>query len=216
MILHAVAHKAVAYLDRRAHVPWFPFLVGLCAFLVTITLTLPVELLVVISVLVSPARWIAIGLFAAVGSSLGSLGLYLAFHHLGWNLLIEWYPDIARSKLWAGSIRWLSEYGVVALFALMAVPLPIPKTPALAFVAIYRMPIYEVILAIGLGKILKYTLYAYVVSRFPMYFVRFYATVVPSAAPTVGEAGAAEEPVLIESVRKVEIHRWWWMRLTQR
>ena len=155
MILHAITHKAVAYLDRRAHVPWFSFLVGSCAFLVTITLTLPVELLVVISVLISPARWVAIGLFAALGSSLASLGLYLAFHHLGWNLLIDWYPDIARSKLWADSTRWLSEYGGVALFVLMAVPLPIPKTPALAFVAIYRMPIYEVILAIGLGKLLN-------------------------------------------------------------
>lgn len=97
-------------------------------------------------------------MFAATGSSLASLGLYLTFHHLGWNLLIEWCPDIANSKLWADSTRWLSEYGVLALFVLMAVPLPIPKTPALAFVAIYRMPIYEVVLAIGLGKLLKYTL----------------------------------------------------------
>lgn len=208
MISHAITHKAVAYLDQRAHVPWFPFLVGSCAFLVTITLTLPVELLVVISVLISPARWVAIGLFAALGSSLASLGLYLAFHHLGWNLLIDWYPDIARSKLWADSTRWLSEYGGVALFVLMAVPLPVPKTPALVFVAIYRMPIYEVILAIGLGKLLKYTLYAYVVSRFPIYFVRFYATAVPRTAPIVGEPCVAEEPVSIESVRKVEVHRW--------
>ena len=169
-----VVHRTVAYLDRRAHVPWFPFLIGSVAFLVTITLTLPVELLVVISVLVSPARWIAIGLFAAVGSSLASVALYLAFHHLGWNLLIEWYPDIAKSKLWADATRWLSEYGVLALFVLMAVPVPIPKTPALAFVAIYRMPIYEVVLAIGLGKLLKYNVYALIVSRFPEHFVDLY------------------------------------------
>lgn len=204
MFSQAVIHRAVAYLDRRAHVPWFPFLVGSCAFLVTITLTLPVELLVVMSVLISPVRWIAIALFAAVGSSLGSLGLYLAFHHLGWNLLIEWYPDIATTKLWADSTRWLSEYGVLALFALMAVPLPLPKTPALAFVAIYRMPIYEVVLAIGLGKLLKYTLYAYVVSRFPNYFVRWYAAAVPSKTPIAGEASAATEPPSIEKVQKIK------------
>ncbi len=186
MILHAIAHQAVAYLDRRAHVRRFPLLVGLCAFLVTITLTLPVELLVVVSVIISSARWIAIGLFAAIGSSMASLGLYLAFHHLGWNLLIEWYPEIAGSKLWIDSTRWLSEYGALALFLLMAVPLPIPKTPALAFVAIYRMPIYEVVLAIGLGKLLKYTLYAYVVSRFPKYFVRWYSAAVPNKPSTAG------------------------------
>jgi membrane protein YqaA with SNARE-associated domain len=209
MISHAFTHRAVAYLDRRAHVPWFPVLVGSCAFLVTITLTLPVELLVVISVLIRPVRWIAIGLFAAIGSSLASVGLYLAFHHLGWDLLIEWYPDIANSRLWIDSTRWLSEYGVLALFVLMAVPLPVPKTPALAFVAIYRMPIYEVVLAIGLGKLLKYTLYAYVVSRFPRYFVRWYAAALPGQASVAGEASAAREPVSIEAAQEIEVRRWW-------
>jgi membrane protein YqaA with SNARE-associated domain len=204
MISHTIAHKTVAYLGRWAHVPWFPLLVGSCAFVVTITLTLPVEFLVIISVLISPVHWISIGLFSAIGGSVASLGLYLAFHHLGWNLLIEWYPDIARSKLWADSTRWLSEYGVLALFVLMAAPLPIPKTPALAFVAIYRMSIYEVVLAIGIGKLLKYTLYAYVVSRFPRYFVRRYTVAVPSKASTAGDASASGGPVSVESVGKVE------------
>jgi membrane protein YqaA with SNARE-associated domain len=176
-------------LDRHAHVSWFPFLVGLCAFFVTITLTLPVELLVVISILLSPSRWIAIGLFAAIGGSLGSLGLYLAFHHLGWNLLLDWYPDIVNSKAWIDSNRWLSEYGALALFVLMAVPLPVLKTPALAFVAIYRMPIYEVVLAIGMGKLLKYVLYAYVASRFPKYFVRWLAVALPNKASVSNRAG---------------------------
>ncbi len=86
---------------------------------------------------------------------------------------------------------------------------PVPKTSARAFVGIYRMATYEVILAIGLGKLLKYALYAYVVSRFPRYRVRVYAAAMPSMGPTVVEAGVAEERVLSESVRKVESHRWW-------
>ena len=204
MISHAVTLKAVAYLDRRAHVPWFPLLVGLCAFLVTITLTLPVELLVVMSVLISPTRWGAIGLSAALGGSVGSLGLYLAFHHLGWNLLIEWYPDIAKSKLWADSTRWLSEYGALALFVLMTVPLPVLKTPALAFVAIYRMPIYEVALAIILGKLLKYLLYAYVVSRFPKRFALWYAALVPKSAMLASEPSASGESLSIGSGQRME------------
>lgn len=55
MISHAVTYKVVAYLRRWANAPWFSLLIDLCAFLVTITLTLPVELLVVIGVLISPA-----------------------------------------------------------------------------------------------------------------------------------------------------------------
>lgn len=212
MISHALANRAIAYLDRRANVRWFPLLVGGCAFLVTITLTVPVELLVIIGVLISPSRWIATGSLAALGSSFASLGLYLAFHHLGWDLLLDWYPDIANSKLWSDSTRWLSEYGIVALFVLMAVPLPLPKTPALAFVAIYRMPVLEVALAIGFGKLLKYLLYAYVVSRFPAYFSRLYATALPRVS-TVGETDAAASAA---SVRKIEFRRWWWARRVRR
>lgn len=185
MISHAITHRTVAALSRRASAFWFPYLVGSCAFLVTVTLTIPVEFLVVISVLMSPRSWIGIGVCAAVGSFLGSLGLYLAFHHLGWNLLIAWYPDITRSQLWVSSTRWLSEYGPLALFMLMALPLPVPKIPALAFVAIYRMPIYEVVLAISLGKLLKYISYAYVVSRFPTRFASFYETSLPAEASIV-------------------------------
>lgn len=188
MIGHAIAHDVAAYLGRQAHRPWFPCLVGVCALVVTITLTFPVEFLVVASVLLNRRRWIVIGLLATLGSSLASLALYMAFHHLGWNILLEWYPDIATTKVWTDSVRWLSEYGTIALFVLMAVPLPIPKTPALAIVAIYRMPVHEVILAISVGKILKYTGYAFGTSRFPAFFGRWYEKFgIRRALPTSGD-----------------------------
>ena len=71
------------------------------------------------------------------------------------------------------------------------------------------MPIYEVILAIGLGKLLKYSLYAYVVSRFPRCFVRWYAAALPGQVTVAGEAGTASEPVSIESVQEIKVRRWW-------
>ena len=196
----AITHRAAEFLNRRAQSPWFPFVVGFSAFLSTITFTLPVELLVVISVLMSSNRWIGIAVFAAVGGSLGSLGIYLAFHHLGWNLLMEWYPDIATSKVWADATRWLSKYGSVAIFFLMALPLAAIKTPALAFAGIYRMPIYEVLLAIGLGKLVKYTAYAFIASRFPNRFAHLYTAALPDKAPTAGKPG--EEHASIASDRK--------------
>lgn len=196
--------KAVAVLSRRADVPWFPVLVGFWAFVGAITLTLPAELLVAIAVLMNPSRWIAISLWAVIGATLASLGLYLAFHHLGWELLIEWYPDIARSRFWAYSIRYLSEYGSIALFLVIALPFPIPKTPALAFVAIYRLPIYEVTLAIGLGELLRNVVYAYLVSRFPRRFADLYAAAMDT---NTEEPHLAKEQVLAESGKKPEVRR---------
>ena len=75
---------------------------------------------------------------------------------------------------WADATRWLSQYGSIALFVLMALPLPVPKVPSLAFAGIYRLPIYEVLLAIGAGKLIKYSLYALIVSSFPERFARLY------------------------------------------
>lgn len=184
MIRHAVTHRALAALRHRTEGSGFPPLVGSCAFLATATLTLPVEGLVAVSVLMSPYRWIAIGIFAALGSTLASLALYLAFHHLGWNLLLAWYPDIAKSTAWVDATRWLSQYGSIALFVLMAFPLPVPKIPALAFAGIYRLPILEVLLAIGFGKALKYSAYAFLVSRFPDRFAGLYGDAHAFATPT--------------------------------
>ena len=166
--------------------------------------------MVVSGVLMNRYRWIGIAVFAAIGSSLASLGLYLAFHHLGWNLLIEWYPDVATSKAWADATRWLSKYGSVALFLLMALPLPAVKTPALAFAGIYRMPAYEVLLAVGLGKLLKYVVYAYIASRFPERFNHLYVAVVPRNAPIAGEHGEVERPVSIDNIRKIDSRLMSW------
>jgi membrane protein YqaA with SNARE-associated domain len=175
MVSQVLAQRVTAILHRKAQTRWFPALVGGCAFVATITLSLPVELLVVVSVLLRPARWTVLSLAAAAGSAAGDAVLYFAFHHLGWQLLIDWYPDMATSRLWADMTRWLSSYGAAALFVVMAVPMPVAKTPALAFVAIYRMPIAEVVLAIGAAKLLKFAVYGYVVSRFPGRFRRWYA-----------------------------------------
>jgi membrane protein YqaA with SNARE-associated domain len=156
MIRHAIAHRALQSLGRTKTDLRFPPLVGSCAFLVTATLTLPVEVLVAVSVLMRPYRWIAIGLSAALGITLASVALYMAFHHVGWNLVLGWYPDIENSKAWSDATSWLSQYGSSSLLVHMAFPLAVPKVPALPFAGIYRLPISELLLAIGLGKALKY------------------------------------------------------------
>jgi membrane protein YqaA with SNARE-associated domain len=205
MMWSHATHRTFKFLSEKSRAPRFTLLIGLSAFLSTATFTLPVELLVVSGVLMNRYRWIGIAIFAAIGSSLASLGLYLAFHHLGWNLLIEWYPDIAASKAWADATRWLSKYGSIALFLLMALPLAAVKTPALAFAGIYRMPVLEVLLAVGLGKLLKYVVYAYIASRFPERFKHLYVAVVPRNALVAGEHGEVERPVSIEGIRKNEV-----------
>ena len=82
-------------------------------------------------------------------------------------MLAERYPELAGTRAWLQASDWISRYGPLALFGLMALPLPIPKLPMLAVAGLHRLPIQEVVIAIWSGKIIKYTLYAYVVTRFP-------------------------------------------------
>lgn len=167
MIVHATAHRVLAFVMRQGARPIFPFLLGGFAFVATITQTVPVEWLVVAGVLTSGRRWVSVAFCAATGSALAALGLYLAFHHFGWSMLAERYPELTTSRAWVQATDWLSQYGSLTLFGLMALPLPIPKLPTLAVAGIYRLPIPEVAVAIWLGKIVKYFAYAYVATRFP-------------------------------------------------
>ncbi|MBA7473089.1 VTT domain-containing protein [Bradyrhizobium sp. CCH5-F6] len=145
----------------------FPPLVGATAFLSTLTMSVPVEWLVVVAALACRRQWTMTALMAAVGSATASLGLYLTFHHFGWSILLARYPELADSQAWSQATDWLSKYGLLAIFALMALPLPVPKVPMLAVAGIYRLPITDVFVAILAGKIIKYLAYSYLAVRFP-------------------------------------------------
>lgn len=167
MIVHATTHKFVEMVLGQAERSSFVPLVGLTAFLSTLSMSVPVEWLVVVASLACRRRWTMSASIAAVGSAIASLGLYLAFHHFGWSILLARYPELAGSQAWLQATDWLSNYGLLAIFGLMALPLPVPKLPMLAVAGIYRLPIADVFVAILAGKIIKYLAYAYLAVRFP-------------------------------------------------
>lgn len=150
---------------RRADSRAFPAVVGIVAFAATLSMSVSFATLLVAAVLMAPRRWVAIALWSSLGAAVGAAMLYLAFHHLGWARLFAAYPDVVRSSAWSDATRWLSAYGVAALFVIAATPLPL--TPALMFAGISRLPIAEVVLALSIGKLAKYLLYAWLASRFP-------------------------------------------------
>jgi len=150
---------------RRADSPAFPAVVGAVAVAATLSMSVPFATLLVAAVLMARRRWGAIAVGASLGAALGAALLYLVFHHLGWARLFVAYPDVVRSSAWNDAARWLSAYGVVALLVIAATPLPL--TPALMFAGISRLPIAEVVLALWVGKLAKYLVYAWLASRFP-------------------------------------------------
>jgi membrane protein YqaA with SNARE-associated domain len=139
--------------------------VGAVALAATLSMSVPFATLLVAAVLMARHRWGAIAVGASLGAALGAAALYLVFHHLGWARLSAAYPDVVLSSAWSDATRWLSAYGVLALFVIAATPLPL--TPALMFAGISRLPIVDVVLALWIGKLAKYLVYAWLASRFP-------------------------------------------------
>lgn len=170
MITFALEQRVRAALERATGSRRYPLVVGVVAFVLTLSMSVPFASVLVFAVLLRRERWRAITLWSAVGASVGGLALYLVFHHLGWNQLVAWYPDIAGSRSWRDATAWVTRYGAWALFLIAATPLP--QTPALAFAAITRLPVLEVLVALLVGKLFKYGTYAWLVARFPEHFTR--------------------------------------------
>ncbi|WP_312129155.1 YqaA family protein [Diaphorobacter nitroreducens] len=157
-------------LTRGAETRAFPLIVAAVAMATTLSMTIPFGTLLVAAVLLAPRRWRSIAATSSIGAAIGALVLYLVFHHLGWNRFFVAYPDVVRSTAWRDATSWLGGYGVPALLVIAA--LPVPLTPALMFAAISRLPVAEVLLALWLGKLVKYTLYAWLASAFPSPWIR--------------------------------------------
>lgn len=159
------------FLMRSAGHRSYPAVVALIAFFATLTFSLPFALLLIPAVLLAPRRWLLLGLASGIASGCGAAALEQVFHHLGWQYVIAHYPELVRADFWRQAGDWLQHYGLVALFFIAASPLP--QTPALLFCALVDQPAAGVLLAVGLGKSLKYGLLAWLTARYPGRFVRY-------------------------------------------
>jgi len=174
MIALALEERVRTAIGRSLDTRRLPLVVGAVAFTLTLAMSLPFASVLLLVVFLQPHRWRAIAISSALGASSGGLVLYLVFHHLGWNQLVAWYSDLATARSWRDATTWLGTYGGWALFVIAASPLP--QTPAIAFAAIARLPVAEVLAALLAGKLLKYGVYGWLVARFPERLARYART----------------------------------------
>ena len=147
---------------------WFLLTCMALAFAGSISATYPVTVMIVPAALLMPQRWGKIAAVAAMGSALGAVLLMLFVHQLGWIQLYEHFPGLATHATWTPVVDWAQKHGPAALF-LIAIS-PLPQTPALVFFGIASHQYPGVFLAVFSGKLLKYGLLAWLVSRFPARF----------------------------------------------
>lgn len=150
----------------RAGDGWrLPWLCLALALVGTLFAAYPITSVVILAVLVAPARWRAIALATALGSAVGALILLLILHHMGWASLYAHFPQLLQDANWQRVMAWTHDY---SLWALLLVSIsPLPQTPALIVLSNALPEYLGVLLAIFTGKLLKYMLFAWIGSRFP-------------------------------------------------
>jgi membrane protein YqaA with SNARE-associated domain len=151
---------------------YYPVVVGFFAFAITLTFSFPFGAVLVPATLLAPKRWLSLGLVCGLGSGLGASALVQIFHFVGWETISEHYPDLVQMQSWQWVADWLQRYGLLALLVIAASPLP--QTPALLVYAMVDPFWPGVLVAIGTGKALKYTLLTWLTARYPGRFLKFY------------------------------------------
>lgn len=165
MLVHILQRKLRYILRQTSQSPWHALLVGLMALGATLSMSIPFAPILVFAVLLQPKRWLWLVITASLGSALGGVGLYVLFHHLGWQQLLAKYPELVHGRSWQEANHWLGHYGARALCIISATPLP--DTPALAYAAMAHLPKQAIFGALWLGKFIKYSLYAGTAVYFP-------------------------------------------------
>jgi membrane protein YqaA with SNARE-associated domain len=157
------------WIDRALHLlatttssRWYGPLTGAIAFALTLTASAPFTAVLVAALWLTPHRWKALVVFSSLGGALGGIVLVSGFQHLGWGPLYSAFPDLAAAPTWQRIVRAIEDYGVAALAVVAAAPMP--QTPALIIAASAKLNPVAVIVALFAGKVVKYSVVAWLVS----------------------------------------------------
>ena len=150
---------------------YYPLVVGLIAFASTATFTFPFVAVLIPAVLIAPRRWLILGLMSGVASGVGGAVLVELFNTLGREVVISRFPQLVASSTWQLASGWLDAYG---LFALMVVAgSPMPQTPVIFFYSLTNPSVFGVLIAVGIGKTVKYVFLAWLSSHYPARFAQY-------------------------------------------
>jgi membrane protein YqaA with SNARE-associated domain len=171
MIARPILTHAKRMLWETSHSPFYLPIVALLAAGATLSMSVPTTALLIPAVMLRPQRWHLICLVAVLGAAFAATLLSYGFHQQGWNQLQAAYPELSASDSWKKVVAWIAEYGLLALAAICA--LPLPQTPALIICAVSNQPLAGIFLAVATGKLAKYGVLSWMVATFPERFIHY-------------------------------------------
>lgn len=158
-------------LDRSYGHRYYPLIVAMIAFASAATFAFPFVIVLIPAVLIAPRRWLALGLLCGAASGLGAAVLVELFQYFGRELVISRFPELVGSVTWQLASDWVGSYG---LFALMIIAgSPMPQTPALFLYSLVNPSVSGVLIAVSIGKMMKYVFLAWATAHYPARFMQY-------------------------------------------
>jgi membrane protein YqaA with SNARE-associated domain len=143
----------------------------LICFVSTVTFSFPFAAVLIPAILLAPKRWLNIALLCGIASGCAAAVLVEIFHYLGSEIVLARYPELLQLEGWQWASEWLQHYGLIAMLVIAASPMP--QTPALLLCALASLPTLGILVAVGIGKTVKYVFLSWATARYPGRFVRY-------------------------------------------
>ena len=104
---------------------------------------------------------------------LGAAGALLVelFGYFGREVVSARFPQLVAAASWQLASGWLDDYGLLALMLVAASPMP--QTPVVFFYALGEPSVAGTLIAIGVGKSVKYVFLAWLSSHYPARFAQY-------------------------------------------
>ncbi len=162
---HQKIRALITKLQSSSERIWFLPLILLLAIIDNIILIIPVDGILISSSMLTPKRWLKIGLVTGIGSTLGAILLYALVYKYGVDLINNHFYEITTTKVWQLTESFYLKYGLyVVLFVSLT---PFSQQPAIILAGIGKIPLTSLVFMVLLGRGVKYIIMAYIGSHAP-------------------------------------------------
>lgn len=146
-------------IPESASKPWFPFAMALIALADYFIFVVPLDAMVVASVVAARKRWISISVWTSLGSTIGAALFALLIQGYGAEFLHSWAPHLLEDSFAQTITHWLQNYGFWALIVIAM--MPIHQHPTVAIAALAKVPVLTIFITMFLGRQFKYCIYTW-------------------------------------------------------
>lgn len=156
---------SVEYLQRFTDRFWYPQIIGFLALLDAFILVIPVDGILISSVLLKPKRWIYLSTCVTIGSTIGALMFFYFVEKHGLPFILDIYPNINQGQIWNWSEVFFQKYGLLLVFFVAATPLF--QHPTIILASLAHAPFPHMLAVVFSGRVIKYFIMAYLSSHSP-------------------------------------------------